>query len=551
MTKRRSLTRSGPGKHLLKTLTDSPALPTLVQRLPPPTLKRLIDHVGVHDAGALILLTTTEQLREVFEESLWHNLTPGTAEQLQTGRFLEWLNVILEASPTFAAERLTELGETFLVLNLSPLITVTARDTDLLIAPEEATEEFERFVEGLMGDRATEEFGGYLVSATDEDAWDSVRTLLAELEGEDSGFLERVLERCCYRPSVLGFVDDGQSLRADERHAREQSREQKGFVTAHLAGSFLRTAGNTGLSELIEEDDYDDLSQQYFARLAAATKQAPTPASEITARSSQVDARAEAFELHHLEKALEEAEIVSATSPRLLQGPSGTQEAMTELQMHLDRLQVRQPALFSARLAELVFLANVLMAGSWYRGGRFNEAQAAQAALACANLGLDYVSRQSQSASQDELVDSALTRRPGIVRLFRVGWQLLQSIPLRAANDLLEALRSDEVRSLLAHKSWMLAEVELAVTQPDLIDLVQRGEFEDVADNLLLLSLVFDQRACTALAILIADWPRYPQQLNIGFRPGPPVTGSRYLSTMRELDRVHAFLRDLPVLIRV
>ena len=60
-------------------------------------LKRLIDHVGLHDAGDLIALTTTEQMRDILEESLWETLIPGEAERLRPERFLEWLDVMLEA----------------------------------------------------------------------------------------------------------------------------------------------------------------------------------------------------------------------------------------------------------------------------------------------------------------------------------------------------------------------------------------------------------------------------------------------------------------------
>src|SRR5512147_1075016 len=122
---RRQLTKAQASKNLLKTLTDNPALPAFVRTLKAPVLKRLIDHVGLHDAGDLIALTSTEQLREIFEVSLWESLAPGQAERLQPEKFLEWLDVMLEVGPTFAAQRLIELGDTFVTLNFAPLIKVT------------------------------------------------------------------------------------------------------------------------------------------------------------------------------------------------------------------------------------------------------------------------------------------------------------------------------------------------------------------------------------------------------------------------------------------
>jgi hypothetical protein len=85
---KRQLTKAQSSKRLLKKLIDNPALPAYVRTLKAPVLKRLIDHVGLHDAGELIALTTTEQMRDVLE-SLWESLTPGRADRLGE-RFLEW-----------------------------------------------------------------------------------------------------------------------------------------------------------------------------------------------------------------------------------------------------------------------------------------------------------------------------------------------------------------------------------------------------------------------------------------------------------------------------
>ena len=96
------------------------------------------------------------------------------------------------------------------------------------------------------------------------------------------------------------------------------------------------------------------------------------------------------MQLRALEEALVQADVIGG-QPMLLAGPQNSREQTLELQLRLDRLQVTQPDLFAARLGELIYLANVLMAGSWYQGARFTESEAARAALACANLGLDAV----------------------------------------------------------------------------------------------------------------------------------------------------------------
>jgi hypothetical protein len=98
----------------------------------------------------------------------------------------------------------------------------------------------------------------------------------------------------------------------------------------------------------------------------------------------------------------------------------------------------------------------------------------------------------------------------------------------------------------------MLDEIETAVNDPDIFDLIEQGEFADVADNLVLLSLVLDARACHCLKTLIADFPRFPQQLNIGFERAQASTNeSRYVSTLQQLNKVDSFLRQLDRLLKV
>ena len=549
MAKRRDVVTPNSAKQLLKTLTDSPALPAFIQRLQPPVLKRLIDHVGLRDAGELIALTTTAQLREVFEESLWENLTPGKAESLQPGKFLEWLDVMLEVSPAFAAERLVELGDAFVILNLAPLIRIHDRSAASLLLFDDAAESFDVLRDDSLTDDMADEFCGYLVSAVHEDEWESIHTTLTQLQGDHPDFLDHVLARCFHQPSALGFNDDGQAFHEDETFAREQRREQKGFVTPHVAAVFLRAARTSPLAELCDQRDYDAICQKHFEQLAAAAK-APMAEPEVEEAADTPEPQLR-FELRTLEAALVQADIVSDAQPKLLAPPAGSREPMLELQLCLDRLQAMAPRAFSERLGELVFLANVLMAGSWYQGARFTETEAAQAALACANLGLDYLAGLAP-LDRSEFIALTLEDRPGIVRLFQVGWNLLQQLPLRAAQALLDALRADHVRKQLERKRWMLDEIETAVSSPDLLELIQDGEFDDVSDNLVLIALVLDARACHCLRTLISDFPRYPVQLTLGFRPGQsPVTSSQYVKTTAELDKVERFLHSLDELVKV
>lgn len=554
---KRQLTKAQSSKRLLKTLTDNPALPAFVRTLQPPVLKRLIEYVGLRDAGDLIALTTPEQMREVLEESLWESLTPGRADRLQPERFLEWLDVMFEASPAFATQRLIDLGDTFVVLNFAPLITVTDRG----VAAEHVEENCICVLCELDKNNVPfEVIGEYIVAGTHDDEWEIVKTALVELEGEDREFLDRVLARCSSAPSMRDFDGNAHLLLDDETHEREQRRERRGFVTPQEAAVFLKSTRHTSRDDLVAQTDYEPITQRYFDQLAAAAAAAAAEAKarkeEAEADDDPTEAPASPVQLRTLETALADAEITSDRQPELLTGPKNAREPAQELQARLDRLQLTRPDLFAARLGELIFLSNVLMAGSWYQGARFTETEAAAAALGCANLGLLHLLEAEGlplSASERlDRIERILERPPGVVGLFQIGWHLLQALPMHVARRLLEVLRSEHVREQLRRKRWILDEIESAVSDPDLLDLIDDGDFDDVGDNLVLLGLVLDARACQCLRTLIADFPRYPLQLNLGFRPGAPATNeSHHLTTPEQLERVEAFLEELDALLKI
>jgi hypothetical protein len=327
-----------------------------------------------------------------------------------------------------------------------------------------------------------------------------------------------------------------------------QRREQHGYVTPQIARAFLLAAQRTPLRALVAQQDYDGLSAAHFA---------PKPAADHGGRSGadrDHDAETAADgapppnpkNLRALEAALIDARVVDSAAPAgLLAGPRhATKEPMLKLQSAMDQLQWQDPDTFSARLGELVYLANVLVTGSWNHGATFEEADAARAALACANLGLDYI---EQRAPDDPIsLSTLLAQPPGLVWLFQIGWHLIQTLPRQAGAALVAALRDDDVQDRLEAKRWLLDEALCAIGEPDLLEQIARGEFEDVSDNLRLVSLIVDRRVCRCLDLVIADVPRFPSQLNVGLRPGGrDVHASRYISNMRDVHKIHALLREL------
>jgi hypothetical protein len=519
-------------RQLLSTLLDNPDLPLFVRRLPAPVLKRLVDRVGLEDAGALIALTTSDQFRDLFEASLWQDLTPGAADSPSPSEFQRWLGVLVDHDPAFAAERLRALGVEFVAAHLAPAVRVLEKSATVFMIQNDAWLEFD----------------DHVVSIVDPDAGDALPDLLRALYAEDAELIARIFAACCFLPTARGFADTDEIRQADEAFSRRTRRAQLGYVTPEMARAFLTHAQRAPLDALAAQHEYDGLSAECLVRRATPVADPVEAAITDAVDPPDVQRAPDARNIRALEAALVEARVVEAEAPaRLLSGPrEAPNEPILKLQQAMDDLQYRDPEAFSARLGELAYLANVLMTGSWNRGERFEEADAARAALACANLGLDHLERQTAS-----VLAGVLAEPPGLVRPFQIGWHLVQALPRRAGEALVSVLRDEHVHARLSRRQWLLDEVLLAINEPDLLVSIDNGEFDDVSDNLRLVSLVVDRRVCHCLDLLIADVPRFPLQLNVGLRPaGRAVRASRYVAEVMDLRKIHAMLRELEAHVR-
>src|SRR4051812_22841402 len=107
MATKRPLTRPLDSvRPILARILDEPALVAEVRALPPAALTKLIDHIGLEDAGEIVALATSEQIARVFDEDLWTRDAPGKDETFDAERFVVWLEILLEAGETVAARRL-------------------------------------------------------------------------------------------------------------------------------------------------------------------------------------------------------------------------------------------------------------------------------------------------------------------------------------------------------------------------------------------------------------------------------------------------------------
>jgi len=490
----------------LLSIIDHPKLPALIRKLSPPALSKLVGTVGVEDAGAIMAMTTPGQMREVFDDLLWRSAGSGLSARFSIGEFLRWLDVLNHEGAAFAARRMHSLGEQFLSAALGPVLDVHAKGHQL---------------GGQVALDDREDFGDFLVRTRPgyDDHWDTVRTTLAALNDEHPRFLDRVLS-CC-TPTWTGFVSERPYVQAriDESGDRDERREQAGFVNPDTAAAFLDEARLTPMAALIETEGYDALSARYLARQSLGDANSAKGSEEADIELSGDE------ELVGLLTALGRIEGVSR-APRLL-GPDGAQTLT--IKDRLVALERDQLEAFTIRMGELIFLANVLMAG--ISCPELTESEAPNVALGVCNLG-------SGLAGQ---TTTGLVHPGGLVRLFRIGWHALCQLPPVAARRLVAVLRDPAIRARLDAGPWILSEVDLAIT--DLVNRVDLAAFDDVGDSLGIISLVVEAEAIEWLRALIAELPRLPSPPD---HVGRVSTKTRDIDDVEDLTRVEVFLSNLP-----
>src|SRR5690349_13896631 len=125
---------------LVRHILESPDLVLAVRQLEGRALARLIDAVGLEDAGDLVALASTEQLESVFDEDLWSGKALDSDPEFDSARFALWLEVLLDAGEATLVKRLCELPVDFVTLAVHRSILVLDIDAlalDLSEFPED------------------------------------------------------------------------------------------------------------------------------------------------------------------------------------------------------------------------------------------------------------------------------------------------------------------------------------------------------------------------------------------------------------------------------
>src|SRR5215831_4035238 len=169
-----------PSTKLLMRILERPGLVAAVRELPGAVLGKLIDRVGLEDAGELVALASTAQLERVFDDDLWRADRAGGDETFRPERFALWLRVMLEAGDDALVRRLCELPQDLVALAVHRLVLVLDMDVleEQLSPGDEEAEQLERALEWSV----SEEWEEFRLLARDPDVWDDIWGALVALD---------------------------------------------------------------------------------------------------------------------------------------------------------------------------------------------------------------------------------------------------------------------------------------------------------------------------------------------------------------------------------
>jgi hypothetical protein len=437
-------------KALLARVLEDTSLVARVRELDPRTLGRLIRHVGLEDAGEIVALASTEQLRDVFDEDLWTAEEPGREEPFDAPRFALWLEILLESGEDFVATKLTELSENLVTLGLQRQVFVI--DIDALGVEMSGRHRDVDLVEKALESCLYEEIDEYRVIARRHEHWDAILTVLLALDRNHRPYFRRLIERCC-RASTEYIEDNGglyevltdeEVIEGDAAAEREERRASAGYVAPTDAASFLGLVRVTSLQEVMSSEHRDPVTRAYFRSLDTSSKRRGAAAR---AQGSPDAAR--------FEGVLRRAGVIEAERPALPE--RATTGVSLPFRKAMESLRDGDADLYGSRMEELAYLTNVLVSGSSFAGRAFRPVEAAEAAIAVCNLGLERTMLETKGKAPD------VVRETGADRLFRIGWHVLfWEVSMRAATYLERKVDGNQAplaavrAAVAAHKPWQI-----------------------------------------------------------------------------------------------
>ena len=472
---------------MLARILEEPKAIAVIQHLDPRILYRLVNQIGLEDAGEIVKYATTDQLKKLFDEDLWSNQKPGAEEKLDTSRFVLWLSVMLDIGTEYTISKITELDEDFLVAVLSKhLLVQNLDDLTLMNCGDRPSQSLDDVTQKVLEGSLNHEFDEYIAISRDYNSWTPIFTLLVNLDEEHHDLLMRLLERCCYISNE--YVEDNgglcnvltaeEQVETDVAWEREQRRKKEGFVLPLEAKAFLRVATDNSSEDHYTNAYFRDLEDNAIETRINTTNRSKTDKAEMLLEFLKKDS----------ELVVENA--VEPEDNRLL-----IKDLLHELREHYETS-------YTKRVSELNYLSNVLISGCSFENRKLREVEASELVLSTCNLGI-LISYDTDLSRVDLL---RTIREADLVSIFRAGWSTVyQEVTLFALGKLSNRLRTliDQNRS----DKWLLGclcslqnQVDAALKN-DEFDELREKENDEWFSELCFCLLTANSRASSAIKI--------------------------------------------------
>lgn len=431
---------------LLDRILDTPHLAQVVPRLQPDVLHRVIQHCGLEDCGELVALATADQLARVFDLDLWRSDRPGLDEQLDADRFGVWLEVLMDAGASAAAQKLVELDADLIVAALARHVEVF---DGAAVSAFTTTDGDEMTPIQRLRDEPGCEVGGYLVVPKRTDAWDAIVTLLLCLDEQHPACFHSLMSGCRALSSSTPEIDGLHELMTDSEQdmfdlalARERRRDQQGYVTPAQAGAFLEMSRQVQLPPGTPPAA-NPIAAAYFRAIESDAPAGPDPihdASRLPAWPGAASASSDYTEsVAAVVDLLREAGVLAPPPRALLGGSPDDAPRLSRIQAHMQFAHDRDQGAYAVRMGEFAYLANALVAGCSFQGRPLTPREASDAAAAVCNLGLQ---------NWPTALPEGFLASHDLISVFQVGWTTLHAdVAMYSAArlvDLLAGLRHED-----------------------------------------------------------------------------------------------------------
>lgn len=488
----------------LETILKNTTLATQVQSLPCGAITKLVERIGLEDAGPIIALTTTEQFQAIVDSDMWSLQMGGVEEGFSSERFLTWIEVLSELGDKSAAEKLMALDDDLLTTALSETLQVF--DTEELSSVATLTEDPLGFsIEAHLKRSEYVDIDRYVIVFKKTLSSTTLSDILIAWSGIDHSHFCSIIDRC-----VLATLDHSTELdipnfehqstaREDALDARNSRRTEMGYVSRSDALSFLNLARTRSSIENYAGEN-NPIYRNYLRQYKREQKDSfETPEISEVLQQSILNLIEEVFKP---DTSNPQNILIDRKQPQTLAPDLEFSNLMLQLQQE-------HPTIYQSRLSEIAFLGNTLMAGCSINDRPLRPVETVQIAYSTCRLGIEHILSEGGHKWSNNAAVNVL-QRSDCITLFEVGWHLLyQKVSRSTLEALTEKLKHWSSTSSKAPKELLGLLIEFQKC-------LQQGKPWDARKKTAWLTGRFGQNNVAILQAYLDECPHHVTYCNFG-----------------------------------